>query len=115
MRELLNLAIAHYRDIGGTKRRPTGERDGSVARNAEAATCVRAIEATARKCEFIERAIEAAALSNARVVCRRAEEWAGVRAGLLLQDIVPITDESPYEDLLRYETEARALGYPELQ
>jgi 16S rRNA (guanine527-N7)-methyltransferase len=35
------------------------------------------IEATARKCEFIERAIEAAGLSNARVVCRRAEEWAG--------------------------------------
>jgi ABC-type phosphate/phosphonate transport system substrate-binding protein len=45
----------------------------------------------------------------------RAEEWAGVRAGLLLQDIVPIGDESPYEELLRYETEARALGYPELQ
>ena len=35
------------------------------------------IEATARKCEFIGRAIRAAALSNARVVCRRAEEWAG--------------------------------------
>jgi 16S rRNA (guanine527-N7)-methyltransferase len=35
------------------------------------------IEATARKCEFIERAIAAARLSNARVVCCRAEEWAG--------------------------------------
>lgn len=35
------------------------------------------IEATARKCEFIERAIAAAGLGNARVVCRRAEEWAG--------------------------------------
>ena len=34
------------------------------------------IEATARKCEFIERAIAAAGLGNARVVCRRAEEWA---------------------------------------
>jgi 16S rRNA (guanine527-N7)-methyltransferase len=34
------------------------------------------IEATARKCEFIERAIRAAELSNAKVVCRRAEEWA---------------------------------------
>jgi 16S rRNA (guanine527-N7)-methyltransferase len=34
------------------------------------------IEATARKCEFIERAIRAAKLSNAKVVCRRAEEWA---------------------------------------
>ena len=35
------------------------------------------IEATARKCEFIERTIDAAGLGNARVVCRRAEEWAG--------------------------------------
>jgi len=34
------------------------------------------IEATARKCQFIERAIRAAGLSNAEVVCRRAEEWA---------------------------------------
>jgi 16S rRNA (guanine527-N7)-methyltransferase len=34
------------------------------------------IEATARKCEFIERTIAAAGLRNARVVCRRAEEWA---------------------------------------
>ena len=39
----------------------------------------------------------------------------GRAAGLLLQDIVPIDDRSPYEELLRYETEARALGYPELQ
>lgn len=35
------------------------------------------IEATARKCEFIERVITAAHLGNARVLCRRAEEWAG--------------------------------------
>ena len=34
------------------------------------------IEATARKCEFIERAIAASGLSNASVVCGRAEEWA---------------------------------------
>lgn len=34
------------------------------------------IEATARKCEFIDRAIAAAGLGNARVVCGRAEEWA---------------------------------------
>jgi len=35
------------------------------------------IEATARKCQFIERSIRATRLPNARVVCRRAEEWAG--------------------------------------
>ena len=34
------------------------------------------IEATTRKCEFIERAIAAAGVDNARVVCGRAEEWA---------------------------------------
>jgi hypothetical protein len=33
----------------------------------------------------------------------------------MLQDIVPIGDESVYENLLRYEYEARVLGYPELQ
>jgi len=55
------------------------------------------------------------ALRKALFRVARAEEWAGVRAGLLLQDIVPIGDESRYEELLGYETEARALGYPELQ
>jgi ABC-type phosphate/phosphonate transport system substrate-binding protein len=55
------------------------------------------------------------ALRKALFRVARAEEWAGVRAALLLEDIVPIGDESPYEELLRYETEARALAYPELQ
>jgi 16S rRNA (guanine527-N7)-methyltransferase len=35
------------------------------------------IESTTRKCEFIERAVVAAGVENARVVCGRAEEWAG--------------------------------------
>jgi 16S rRNA (guanine527-N7)-methyltransferase len=34
------------------------------------------IEATARKCEFVERTIAAAGIGNARVICRRSEEWA---------------------------------------
>jgi ABC-type phosphate/phosphonate transport system substrate-binding protein len=55
------------------------------------------------------------ALRTALFRVARAEEWAGVRAGLLLRDIVPIEDERPYEDLLRYEHDARALGYPELR
>jgi ABC-type phosphate/phosphonate transport system substrate-binding protein len=55
------------------------------------------------------------ALRKALFRVARAEEWAGVRAGLMQQDIVPIDDELPYEELLRYESEARALGYPELQ
>jgi 16S rRNA (guanine527-N7)-methyltransferase len=35
------------------------------------------IEATSRKCEFIERAVGVAEAENARVICRRAEDWAG--------------------------------------
>ncbi len=34
------------------------------------------IEATARKCEFIRVALEAAGIGNAAVVCERAETWA---------------------------------------
>jgi len=54
------------------------------------------------------------ALRNALFRVARADEWSQVRAGLMLQDIVPIGDASVYEDLLQYEYEARALGYPEL-
>ena len=39
-------------------------------------TGVDLIESVGRKCEFIRRAIEAAALDNATVVCERAETWA---------------------------------------
>jgi 16S rRNA (guanine527-N7)-methyltransferase len=35
------------------------------------------VEATGKKCEFIERAIGEMGLTNARVVCERAEGWAG--------------------------------------
>ena len=55
------------------------------------------------------------ALRSALLRVARADEWSRVRAGLMLQDIVPIGDESVYENLLRYEYEARVLGYPELQ
>lgn len=34
------------------------------------------IEASSRKCEFMQRAIDAAGIANARVVCSRSEEWA---------------------------------------
>jgi hypothetical protein len=45
----------------------------------------------------------------------RADEWAHVREGLMLRDIIPVDDESPYTALLHYETEACELGYPELR
>ncbi len=34
------------------------------------------IEATIRKCEFMRRVIDAAGIANARVICKRSEEWA---------------------------------------
>ena len=43
----------------------------------------------------------------------RSDEWSDVRAGLMLRDIVPV-DASSYTVQLRYEEEARELGYPEL-
>jgi len=55
------------------------------------------------------------ALRKALFRVARADEWSSVRAGLMLQDVVPITDASVYENLLRYEYEARVLGYPELR
>ena len=42
-------------------------------------------------------------------------KWSHVREGLMLRDIVPVDDETPYAALLNYETEARELGYPELR
>jgi 16S rRNA (guanine527-N7)-methyltransferase len=35
------------------------------------------VESVRRKCEFMRRAISAAGIGNARVVCERAETWAG--------------------------------------
>jgi ABC-type phosphate/phosphonate transport system substrate-binding protein len=54
-------------------------------------------------------------LRNSLFRLARADQWADVRAGLMLQDIVPIADPLVYEDLLRYEREALALGYPDLK
>jgi len=42
-----------------------------------------------------------------------SDEWAAARAGLMLHDIVPI-EAASYAVQLRYEQEARDLGYPEL-
>lgn len=34
------------------------------------------VEASSRKCEFMRRTIDAGAIVNARVICKRSEEWA---------------------------------------
>jgi ABC-type phosphate/phosphonate transport system substrate-binding protein len=55
-----------------------------------------------------------ARLQDALFALARKPEWAGVRAGLMLRDIVPIELEA-YAVQLRYEREAAELGYPELK
>jgi ABC-type phosphate/phosphonate transport system substrate-binding protein len=55
------------------------------------------------------------ALRKALFRVARAEEWSDARAGLLLRDVVPIEDDAAYRNLMQYESEARTLGYPELQ
>jgi len=53
-------------------------------------------------------------LQNALLAVARSSEWADARAGLMLRDIVPV-DTASYAVQLRYEREARELGYAELQ
>jgi ABC-type phosphate/phosphonate transport system substrate-binding protein len=52
-------------------------------------------------------------LREALFAVARADQWADVRAGLMLRDIVPI-DWASYQVQLTYEHEAKDLGYPEL-
>ena len=58
---------------------------GLVLAAALPATEVALVESAGRKCAFMERAIAAAGIENARVVCARAEEW---REGLGAHDLV---------------------------
>ena len=53
-------------------------------------------------------------MQDALFALARKPEWAGVRAGLMLRDIVPI-ELKAYAVQLRYEREAAELGYPELK
>jgi ABC-type phosphate/phosphonate transport system substrate-binding protein len=54
------------------------------------------------------------ALRNALRNVARSDEWAEVRAGLMLQDILPI-EMASYGIQLQYEREAHASGYSELK
>jgi ABC-type phosphate/phosphonate transport system substrate-binding protein len=54
-----------------------------------------------------------AILREALFAVARCEEWAGARVGLMLRDVLP-ADPASYEIQLRYEQEAKSLGYPEL-
>jgi 16S rRNA (guanine527-N7)-methyltransferase len=57
------------------------------------------VESTHRKCDFIQRAVAACGVANARVVCERAESW---RAGLRRMDLVTARAIGPLPVVLEY-------------
>jgi 16S rRNA (guanine527-N7)-methyltransferase len=59
------------------------------------------VEASARKCRFIERAIEELALRNARVVCERAEDWARL-SGAGRYSLAVVRALAPLATLIEY-------------
>lgn len=65
------------------------------------------VESAARKCEFLERAVAAAAITNGRVVCARAEEWA---EGEGASDLVLARALAPLAVLCEYAAPLLELG-----
>jgi 16S rRNA (guanine527-N7)-methyltransferase len=57
------------------------------------------VESVGKKCAFMERAIEAAGLPNADVVCARAEDW---REGIGTNDVVTARALAPLAVLAEY-------------
>jgi 16S rRNA (guanine527-N7)-methyltransferase len=67
------------------------------------------VEASRRKCGFLERAIEAAGFENARVVCMRAEEWAAAE-GADRYDVALARALAPLPTLLEYAAPLMRVG-----
>ncbi|HEX8085869.1 MAG TPA: 16S rRNA (guanine(527)-N(7))-methyltransferase RsmG [Solirubrobacteraceae bacterium] len=54
------------------------------------------VESVGRKCAFMERAIGAAGLSNAEVVCQRAEEWQATNDVVTARALAPLAAIAEY-------------------
>jgi 16S rRNA (guanine527-N7)-methyltransferase len=65
------------------------------------------VESQRRKCEFLERMRDAAAIENARVVCARAEEWS---AGVASSDAVLARALAPQTVVLEYAAPLLRMG-----
>jgi 16S rRNA (guanine527-N7)-methyltransferase len=65
------------------------------------------IESQRRKCEFLQRAIAEAEITNARVICMRAEDW---REGLCESDAVLARALAPQPVVLEYAAPLLRLG-----
>jgi 16S rRNA (guanine527-N7)-methyltransferase len=65
------------------------------------------VESVGRKCAFMERAIEAGGVANARVVCARAEEWG---EGIGAHDLVVARALAPLAVIEEYAAPLLAIG-----
>jgi 16S rRNA (guanine527-N7)-methyltransferase len=65
------------------------------------------VESAARKCAFLERAVERCAVANARVVHARAEGWPG---GLASLDLVTARALAPLEVVVEYAAPLLVMG-----
>jgi 16S rRNA (guanine527-N7)-methyltransferase len=63
------------------------------------------VESLSRKCAFLERAVEAAGITNASVACARAEEWPGREL-----DVVTVRAVAPLNVLVEYAAPLLRLG-----
>lgn len=68
---------------------------------------VRLVESRERRCEFLARAVAAAGIGNARVVCARVEEW---RAGVGANDAVTARALASQAVVLEYAAPLLRLG-----
>jgi 16S rRNA (guanine527-N7)-methyltransferase len=67
----------------------------------------RLVESQARKCAFVERAIDVAGIENAEVVCARVEEWP---EGIVAHDLVLARAVAPQPVVLEYAAPLLRLG-----
>jgi 16S rRNA (guanine527-N7)-methyltransferase len=68
------------------------------------------VESTARKCAFIERAVERLGLGNARVVCARVEDWACTGEGAGRHDLAVVRAVAPLATLVEYASPLLRIG-----
>jgi 16S rRNA (guanine527-N7)-methyltransferase len=71
------------------------------------ASHVSLVESVGKKCAFMERAIEAAGIANAEVVCARAEEWP---EGIGAHDLVAARALAPLAVIVEYAAPLLAMG-----
>jgi 16S rRNA (guanine527-N7)-methyltransferase len=100
------LAVPAIRDAGQIADLGAGAGfPGLVLALALSRAHVHLVESLSRKCAFLERAVELAELTNASVVCARAEEWPGRDL-----DVVTVRAVAPLNVLVEYAAPLLRIG-----